>query len=261
MVRALLTGIKNAVHPGPVRLLRLRSKDELRDAIVRACQDPDPREAELFRQYRAAARGVLPRHPFGRDAGPAGGRLDPGHGPDQAPAADRREVLPAGGGQAGGGHQRAGQRRWPCAGPRPTASPCASCSPARPRWPRTSPRPSGSSPAPSGTGCWCSSPRTCASTTASASSSWAPPEEMALHRGGDPQPPLRGGGAAGGAPRPLQRHQPAGGPRAARRRADRRPGAGPGLVPPGRPGPDPRRNWPRASPTTCCPGSAASAPR
>jgi len=63
MVRTLLTGIKNAVHPGAVRLLRLHSKDELRDAIVEACQDPTPREAELFRQYRQRPEEFFPGTP------------------------------------------------------------------------------------------------------------------------------------------------------------------------------------------------------
>ncbi len=63
MVRNLLTGIKDAVHPGPVRLLRLRSKDELRDAIVEACHEPSHREAELFRQYRQRPEEFFPGTP------------------------------------------------------------------------------------------------------------------------------------------------------------------------------------------------------
>jgi hypothetical protein len=63
MVRTLLTGIKDAVHPGPVRLLRLRAKDELRNAIVASCQDPTPREAELFRQYRQRPEEFFPGTP------------------------------------------------------------------------------------------------------------------------------------------------------------------------------------------------------
>ena len=63
MVRALLTGIKDAVHPEPVQLLRLRSKDELRDAIVEACKTPTPREAELFRQYRQRPEEFFPGTP------------------------------------------------------------------------------------------------------------------------------------------------------------------------------------------------------
>lgn len=63
MVRTLLTGIKDAVHPEPVRLLRLRSKDELRDAIVEACKYPTPREAELFRQYRQRPEEFFPGTP------------------------------------------------------------------------------------------------------------------------------------------------------------------------------------------------------
>jgi hypothetical protein len=63
MVRTLLTGIKDAVHPGPIRLLRLHSKDELRDAIVAACPDPSPREAELFRQYQQRPEEFFPGTP------------------------------------------------------------------------------------------------------------------------------------------------------------------------------------------------------
>jgi len=63
MVRNLLTGIKDAVHPGPIRLLRLRSKDELRDAIVAACPEPTAREAELFRQYRQRPEEFFPGTP------------------------------------------------------------------------------------------------------------------------------------------------------------------------------------------------------
>jgi hypothetical protein len=63
MVRTLLTGIKDAVHPGPVRLLRLRAKDELRDAILAACRNPSPREAELFRQYRQRPEEFFPGTP------------------------------------------------------------------------------------------------------------------------------------------------------------------------------------------------------
>ncbi len=62
-VRGLLTGIRAAVHPGPVRLLRLTSKDELRDAILQACQDPSPREIELFRQYRQRPEEFFPGTP------------------------------------------------------------------------------------------------------------------------------------------------------------------------------------------------------
>ena len=63
VVRTLLTGIKDAVHPGPIRLLRLHSKDELRDAIVAACPAPSLREAELFRQYRQRPEEFFPGTP------------------------------------------------------------------------------------------------------------------------------------------------------------------------------------------------------
>jgi len=63
VVRDLLTGIKQAVHPGPVSLARLRSKDELRDAMVRATRNPGPREAELFGHYRAHPEDFYPGTP------------------------------------------------------------------------------------------------------------------------------------------------------------------------------------------------------
>jgi hypothetical protein len=63
VARSLLTGIKKAVYPGPVRLLRLHAKDQLRDAIVQACQDPTPREAELFRQYQQRPEEFFPGTP------------------------------------------------------------------------------------------------------------------------------------------------------------------------------------------------------
>jgi hypothetical protein len=63
VVRDLLTNIKQAVHPGPVSLARLRSKDELRDAIVRACKDSTPREAELFSHYHAHPEDYFPGTP------------------------------------------------------------------------------------------------------------------------------------------------------------------------------------------------------
>jgi YD repeat-containing protein len=63
VVRELLTGIKQAVHPGPLALVRLRSKDELRDAIVHACKDPNPREAELFHYYRHHPEDFFPGTP------------------------------------------------------------------------------------------------------------------------------------------------------------------------------------------------------
>jgi hypothetical protein len=63
MVRALLTGIKDAVHPGPLQLVRLHSKDHLRDAIVRACPEPNAREAELFGLYKQRPEEFFPGTP------------------------------------------------------------------------------------------------------------------------------------------------------------------------------------------------------
>jgi hypothetical protein len=62
-VRDLLTDIRQAVHPGPMTLSRLSSKDELRDAIVRACPQPTAREAELFARYRAHPEDYYPGTP------------------------------------------------------------------------------------------------------------------------------------------------------------------------------------------------------
>ena len=63
VVRELLTTIRQAVHPGPLTLERLSSKDELRMAIIRACKDPNPREAELFEYYRANPEDFFPGTP------------------------------------------------------------------------------------------------------------------------------------------------------------------------------------------------------
>jgi hypothetical protein len=63
VVRDLLTDIKQAIHPGPIRLARLRSKDELRDAIVHGTASPSPREAELFAHYRAHPEDFFPGTP------------------------------------------------------------------------------------------------------------------------------------------------------------------------------------------------------
>ncbi len=63
VVRDLLTGIKQSVHPGPVTLTRLRSKDELRDAIVKSCRNPGPREQELFSLYRNHPEDFFPGTP------------------------------------------------------------------------------------------------------------------------------------------------------------------------------------------------------
>jgi hypothetical protein len=62
-VRALLTGIRAAVHAQPVHLRRLTCKDELRDMIVEACPNPTPRESELFRLYRQRPEEFFPGTP------------------------------------------------------------------------------------------------------------------------------------------------------------------------------------------------------
>jgi hypothetical protein len=62
-VRALFTSLRDAIHPGPIRLVRLRTKDELRDAIVQSCTGPSPRETELIRQYRQRPEEFFPGTP------------------------------------------------------------------------------------------------------------------------------------------------------------------------------------------------------
>jgi hypothetical protein len=62
-IRKLLASIREAVHPGPIRLVRLRAKDELRDAIAASCIDPTPRETELIRQYRQRPEEFFPGTP------------------------------------------------------------------------------------------------------------------------------------------------------------------------------------------------------
>ncbi|BDU75774.1 hypothetical protein [Mesoterricola sediminis] len=63
VVRDLLTGIKQAIHPGPVALRRLTSKDELREAIVRCTPEPTAREEELFDLYRHFPEDFFPGTP------------------------------------------------------------------------------------------------------------------------------------------------------------------------------------------------------
>ena len=63
VVHGLIAKIKEAVHPGPVQVARLRSKDELRDLIVQSCRQPNPREAELFSAYQAHPEEFFPGTP------------------------------------------------------------------------------------------------------------------------------------------------------------------------------------------------------
>jgi hypothetical protein len=62
-VLGLINQIKNSVHPGPVRMVRLRSKDDLRELIAQACRNPTPREAELFAAYRDCPEEFFPGTP------------------------------------------------------------------------------------------------------------------------------------------------------------------------------------------------------
>jgi hypothetical protein len=59
----LVNRIKDSVHPGPVRVVRLRSKNDLRDLIATSCTDPSPREAELFAAYRECPEEFFPGTP------------------------------------------------------------------------------------------------------------------------------------------------------------------------------------------------------
>lgn len=62
-VRSFVRDVLREVHPGPVRLRHLYSKDEVRQAIVEACRGPTFREASLFKQFRAHPEEYFPRTP------------------------------------------------------------------------------------------------------------------------------------------------------------------------------------------------------
>lgn len=62
-VRSFVRDVLRAVHPGPVGLRHLYSKDEVRQAIVDACREPSLREASLFKQLRAHPEEFFPRTP------------------------------------------------------------------------------------------------------------------------------------------------------------------------------------------------------
>lgn len=59
----LLVGIQRVVHRGPMHLARLQTKDQLREALLRSCPDPSPREAELFSRYREYPDEFFPGTP------------------------------------------------------------------------------------------------------------------------------------------------------------------------------------------------------
>ena len=62
-VLGLINRIKDAVHPGPVRMVRLRSKDDLRELIARTCRNPTAREAELIAAYQECPEEFFPGTP------------------------------------------------------------------------------------------------------------------------------------------------------------------------------------------------------
>lgn len=62
-VLGLTNRIKESVHPGPVRVMRMRSKDDLRELIAKACSNPTPRETELFSAYQECPEEFFPGTP------------------------------------------------------------------------------------------------------------------------------------------------------------------------------------------------------
>ncbi len=62
-VRALVTDLTQIVRPGPLLLLRVTTKDAVRDAIVAAATEPTPRVRELVERYRAQPEEFFPRTP------------------------------------------------------------------------------------------------------------------------------------------------------------------------------------------------------
>jgi hypothetical protein len=63
LVREMLVGIQRTVHPEPLRLLRVRSKDELRNIVLHTCVDPSPREADLFQAFQQRPEEFFPGTP------------------------------------------------------------------------------------------------------------------------------------------------------------------------------------------------------
>jgi len=55
--------IGRILDPGPYCLERLRSKDKVRQLIEKACLEPGPRMAELFKRYRRNPEEFFPRTP------------------------------------------------------------------------------------------------------------------------------------------------------------------------------------------------------
>lgn len=68
-VLGLVHRIKESIHPGPVRVVRLRSKDELRELLARTCGNPSLREAELFSAYRECPEEFFPGTPTDASVG------------------------------------------------------------------------------------------------------------------------------------------------------------------------------------------------
>lgn len=63
LVLDLLVSIHQKLYGHTVRLFRLRTKDQLREAILRSCSNPTPREIELFSRYREFPEEFFPRTP------------------------------------------------------------------------------------------------------------------------------------------------------------------------------------------------------
>jgi len=68
-VLGLVNRIKDSVHTGPMRVVRLHSKDDLRDLIVKACRNPSRREAELFAAYLECPEEFFPGTPSNATVG------------------------------------------------------------------------------------------------------------------------------------------------------------------------------------------------
>jgi hypothetical protein len=63
VVIQLLVDLQQVVPRRPMRLVRFRTKDQLRDAILQSCVDPSAREAELFSRFRQFPEEFFPGTP------------------------------------------------------------------------------------------------------------------------------------------------------------------------------------------------------
>jgi len=62
-VRRLTADLARTLRPGPLRLVRVTTKDAVREAIVAAVTDPTPRVQELLTRYRELPEEFFPRTP------------------------------------------------------------------------------------------------------------------------------------------------------------------------------------------------------